>query len=318
VRRFQHRTGSAGVPSPDDPRWRDWRREQITALARRLTVSLQAVRPSLVVSAGGVGAGAATGDLSSAIAGARTFQEWLSWASDGSVDAVIPQVYRGEHVPAEAAEFAAWLAWLHEAPHGRPLVIGLGAFMNSAEGLVRQARAALNATDALGGVSMFSLAASNAPVRENPLSLPAGRDTPQRPFEDMASILRTGRTTGGQLADPASPPLFAVAVPRPRLPWKDETGHVLGKVEDASGGDADGMRVRLDAGGRAVGPSDVVSDGSGVFAVPAVPPGAYHVQLTSPDGSAYTGACSVDVTARVVTRVTLAVDPSRAGVALCR
>ena len=318
VRRFQQRVGSGGVPSADDSRWGDWRREQITALVRRLTVSLQAARPALIVSVGGVGAGPATGEWSSTIAAARALQDWLSWAGDGSVDAIVPQVYRAEHVQAEAADFATWLAWLREAPRARPLVLGLGAFVNSAEGLARQARAALSATDPLGGVSMFSLAANNAPVRDNPISLPPGRDTPQRPFEDMASILRTGRTTGGQPVDPGAAPLFAAPVPRPRLPWKSETGHVLGRVEDASGGVADGIQVRLDAGGRAVGPSDVVSDGSGVFAVPALPPGAYRVQLTKPDGSAYTSACTVDVTARVVTRVTLAVDPSRAGVALCR
>ena len=54
-------------------------------------------------------------------------------------------------------------------------VIGLGAYQNSLEGLLRQARVGLAAAGPQGGVSFFSLAATNAPVVDNPLSLPAGR-----------------------------------------------------------------------------------------------------------------------------------------------
>jgi hypothetical protein len=76
--------------------------------------------------------------------------------------------------------------------------------------------------------------------------------------------------------------------------------------------------VRLDANGRTGGPDDVVSDGTGVFATPAVTPGTYRLHLVSPSGSAYVSDCAIDVAARGVTRVTLAVDASRAGVAACK
>ena len=80
----------------------------------------------------------------------------------------------------------------------------------------------------------------------------------------------------------------------------------------------DGAQVRLDAAGRSTGPDDVVSDGSGVFATPAVAPGSYRVQLVSPAGGAYTSDCTIDVSAQNVTRITLTVDASRAGVASCK
>ena len=318
VARFQERTGPPGVPGADDPRWRDWRREQVTGLARRIAVSAQAVRPSLIVTVAGVGDGAAPGDFRGTIAYARAFQDWAAWAADGSIDAVLPQIYRQEHVQASADEFGAWATWLLDTPRQRPVIVGLGAYLNSAEGQVRQARFGLTAAGDLGGVALFSLAASNAPVIDNPLSLPAGRDTPHRPLEDMASIFRTGRTTGGQLVDPVSPALFAVQVPRPVLPWKAEIGHVLGTLEDASGRPVDGVRVRLDANGRTSGPQDVASDGAGVFAVPSVMPGSYRLHLTTPNGAAYTSDCHVDVNPRGVARITIQVDASRAAVATCR
>lgn len=318
IARFQARTGQSGVPGPDDARWSEWRREQLTALTRRLAVSTFAVRPSLVVSVAAVAAGAAPGDYRGTVAYSRTFQDWFRWAADGSVDIVVPQVYRAEHGGSSADEFAAWSAWLSQTPLTRPVVIGLGAYQNSLEGLLRQTRAALTAAGQRGGVSLFSLAATNAPVVNNPLSTPPGRDTPQRPFEDFASALRTGRTTGGQVVDQGQPPVFAVQVPRSPTPWKDTVGHVLGSVEDASGAPVDGAHVRLDANGRSAGPDDVVSDGSGIFATPSVAPGTYRLQLVSPAGSAYTSDCTLDVSARGVTRVTLTVDPSRPGVAACR
>ena len=318
VARFQSRTGQAGIPGQDDARWNAWRREQITALARRLTVSALAVRSSLVISASGVAAGPAPGDPRGTVAYTRTFQDWFRWASDGSVDIVVPQVYRVEHTTNMSEEMAAWTAWIDQASTARPFVVGLGAYQNSLEGLVRQARAAINAAGPRGGVSFFSLAATNAPVITNPLSSPPGRDTPQRPFDDFAAVLRTGRTTGGQVVDPVLPPLFAVAVPRPATPWKDAVGHVLGRIEDAAGAPVDGAQVRLDSSGRAGGPDDVTSDGSGIFAAPSVAPGTYRLLLVSPAGGTYTSDCTVDVTARGVTRITLTVDASRAGVASCK
>jgi uncharacterized lipoprotein YddW (UPF0748 family) len=319
VARYQARTGAPGLPGQDDGRWSEWRREQITALTRRLTVSALAVRPALVVSVSGVATGAAPGDPRGTVAYARTFQDWFRWAADGSVDVVVPQVYRAEHLPATADEFSAWMAWLQGAPRVRPLVIALGAYLNSLEGLLRQSRTALAASGDNGGLALFSLAANNAPVVTNPLSSPAGRDTPQRPFEDVASALRTGRTTSGQLVDQAQAAgIFASTVPRPPTPWKDTAGYVLGTVEDGSGAPVDGAQVRLDAAGVPAGPADIVTDGSGVFATPAVTPGTYRLQVVSPAGGAYTSDCTVDVSARGVARLTLVVEASRAGVASCR
>lgn len=318
VARYQQRTGTAGTPGQDDARWSAWRREQITALTRRLAVSLWAVRPAVIVTVQGVGTGAAPGDPSGTVAHARAFQDWFSWTSDGSADAVVTQVFRAEHQIPASDEFNAWMAWVRAAPQARPVIVGLGAYLNSAEGLLRQTRAALVSSAPTGGVALFSLAASNAPVVNNPLSNPPGRDTPQRPFEDLVAALRTGRTGGGQLVDPQTPAVFAVQVPRPALPWKAEIGHVLGRLEDLTGSVIDGAQVRVEASGRTTGPENVVSDGAGVFAVPALSPGSYRLQVVTSTGSAFTSDCSIEVAARAVSRLTLVVDASRAGVAVCR
>lgn len=318
VSRYQQRSGTTGTPGQDDGRWSAWRREQITALTRRLALSVWAERPSVIVTVEGIGTGAAPGDPRGTVAYSRSFQDWFAWVDDGSVDAIVAHVFRAEHQGASADEFRAWTTWVRGAAQRRPVVVGLGAYLNSAEGLVRQLRLALDASAPTGGVALFSLAANNAPVVNNPLSNPPGRDTPQRSFEDLGAVFRTGRTAGGQTVDPQAPPVFAAQVPRPALPWKDEVGHLLGRLEDSSGAVVDGAQIRLETGGGRTGPDDVVSDGSGVFAIPAVAPGRYRVQVTSSTGSAFTSECTVDVTPRAVSRLTLVVDANRAGVAVCR
>lgn len=318
VARFQARAGASGVPNAVDARWSDWRREQITALARRVTASVFAVRPSVVVSVSGVVTGRMPGDTRATIAYARSFQDWFAWAADGSVDVVVPQVYRAAHTATGVDEFDSWIGWVNATPTARPVVISLGGYMNSLEGLLAQAHAAIAAAGPVGGVSFFSLAANNAPVVNNPLSAPAGRDTPQRPFEDVASALRTGRTTSGQVVDHVQPGLFTVVVPRAAAPWKDAIGYVLGRLVDGNGAPVDGAHVFLDSTGGTAGPDDVVSDGTGVFSTPGMTPGTYRLRVVTPTGSAFIGDCTIDVSARAVARITLGIDPSRTGVAICR
>ena len=181
----------------------------------------------------------------------------------------------------------------------RPFVVGLGAYQNSLEGLLPQARVGLAAAGPQGGVSFFSLAATNAPVVNNPLSSPPGRDTPQRAFEDVASALRTGRTTGGQVVDPVQPPLFAVSVPRA---GDAVEGQRRPRARTRRGRDRD-------AGGRRAGPARcrgplrrvrMTSSATGRACSPRrpSPPGAYRVQVVSPAGGAFTSDCTVDVSAQ--------------------
>ena len=115
--------------------------------------------------------------------------------ADGSLDVVVPQVFRAEHA-SNSDEFTGWAQWLARASLNRPAIVDLGAYQNSLEGLLRQAHTAVAATGPRGGVSLFSLAATNAPVVDNPLSTPPGRDTPQRPIAHQHRVDRAQQLVG--------------------------------------------------------------------------------------------------------------------------
>jgi hypothetical protein len=301
----------------DDERFASWRREQVTNLLQRLYVQLQAVRPTLVVSVAVSAEGAPPGDFRATEPYWRTFQDWQQWLMSGAVDVAVPHLFRAEHVAADADEFTGWTNWARASQGRRAVVVGLGAYLNAVEGTLRQTRRVLADADTpLAGVALFSLAANNAPVVSNPWSVPAGRDTPQRAIEDLAAGLRFGRTTTGQVVDPSMTGPFGEPTPVPTFRWKDQEGHVLGRLEDGAGATVDGVALRA-VGIDGATAATAVSDGSGIFALPALAPGAWRI-VASVGQTSYTSACVVDVSAQSVARVTLALEPGRPGILDCR
>lgn len=317
VARYNARFGATGVPAAEDGRFAAWRREQITNLVRRLTTSLWAVRPSLVVSVAASASGAppepAVGDFRDTEAYGRVFQDWQHWMASGLVDLVVPHLFLPEHAAEGAETFAGWVDWARTAQGRRRLVVGVGAYLNSVEGTVRQTRKALEeSASPPAGVALFSLAANNAPVVSNPLSVPAGRDTPQRAVEDLAAGLRFGRTTTGVPVDPALVGPFAEVAAVPTFEWKQAEGHVLGRLQRGDGNPLDGVAVQAVRSAGVVSAS-TVTDGSGVFALPALEPGSYRLTGTS-DGTSWPSTCEVEVSVAQVAQVTVTLE---AGLLTC-
>ena len=74
--------------------------------------------------------------------------------------------------------------------YNRAVMIGTGGFINSIEGTIQQVRGAFSPSRAGyrgAGVVFFSMANANEAVAANPLSNPAGRDTPRRSFAGRCS-----------------------------------------------------------------------------------------------------------------------------------
>ncbi|HEY8548842.1 MAG TPA: family 10 glycosylhydrolase [Vicinamibacterales bacterium] len=325
LERFRRRYGLGpdALPPPDDPRWSAWRREQITALLRRIHLTVSAVRPNLVLSVAATTSGdapASDEEWMGSDAYARVFQDWPAWVREGIVDVLVPTPFRPAHVPAGAESFARWVAWARAKGHGRHVVVGIGAYLNAVEGTLRQARRALEPDPAgpTHGVAFFSLGAHNAPVTSNPFAVPGPRDTPYRAFEDLAAGLTTGRAaSGGALEAGGVPPLFATTVPPPVMPWKAalDRGHLAGTI-DGPDGIADGAEVLLETiDGTFALPGRV--DGSGFFGGTWIAPGRYHVVVVPPGGGRYRSSCDVEVTAGAVASLRLQLDPSGPAVAAC-
>lgn len=316
--------GDVGYPRTNDPLWTSWRIDQVTNLVRRIYLSATAAKPRIRVSAALITfwtGPLASGGFERTEAYYRVFQDWKSWTEEGILDVIMPMAYKQEHLPSVAAQYDDWITFSTTLAHanGRHSVIGLGAFVNSIEGTLRQARRALARPPyenrvAADGVVFYALGSTasqtisgnstNAAVTANPLSYPtAGLDTPKRTNQDFFSALRTGASTNGLLFEATSlAPLFATAVAPPEMPWKSSptAGHVSGKLVNASGTAIDGAVVTLRSASGVT--RTARTDGSGHFGLLDLAPGSWSA---SAEVSGAVLSAAVQITAGDVSVMTL-------------
>ncbi len=282
VARFRARYGRA--PHAKDPLWNDWRREQVTSFVRHLALGARAIRPSITISAALISWGAgpiASGGFTNTDAYRVAFQEWDAWLREGIIDVASPMLYKREHAPAERKQFDDWLQFLVVAAHAsrRGAVPGIGAYLNSIEGTLRQARRVRDANAdgivffAMGDTKPWSILANstNNAVRKNPYALPvAGVFTPKRPNEEFFAALRTSTATDGRTPfERMTQPLFAITSGPPKKP-ELVTGAILGRA------DGDGALVTV-APITTQPARTTHADGSGYFGMLGLEPGEYRV-----------------------------------------
>ena len=131
--------------------WDQFRREQVSALVRRVYRSVKAVCPDLIVSA------AVKADPHYA----RTyyFQSWWGWLADGILDVAVPMAYTTD--PQRFAGLAE--AARASAPARERVWIGVGAYKNPVEATLWQIEQARE--QGVGGVVVFAYdAAASAPA----------------------------------------------------------------------------------------------------------------------------------------------------------
>jgi uncharacterized lipoprotein YddW (UPF0748 family) len=329
IARFQRRyaiPSDSPPPAQNDPRWNQWRRDQVTNLVRRVYLDSVAIRPNIKLSGSYIAFG--SGPLTesgwlSAEAYWRVYQDWRAWTEEGIVDIAVPMIYQREHQAAGRTAFDRWNEWVRNHQYARSAVMGIGSFLNSVEGTLMQVRRALEPST-LGnrnlGVTFFSMATSNVAVTANPLSLPPGQNTPARPFADFASGLVTGRSADGTmlLEDPAANPVpvFDRAAAIPDLPWKSDpqVGHLRGVIRDESGEVVDTGDVAINrvvtgpppGAGRTSAAG--ATDGNGYYGAVDLAPGVFNVTVTPVGQAAFASQCSVQISAGAVTTFDITMD----------
>ena len=328
VSRFNRRYGitpETANPAQNNALWSQWRRDQVSSLVRRIYLNAIAVKPNLKVSAATIAFGggpASEAAWNSSEAFWRVYQDWRAWTSEGIIDIAMPMVYKREHTAAEVTQFNAWLEWTRNHQYNRSALIGIGAFLNSVEGSIRQTRRSL-APSALGnmaaGVAYFSMATSNVAVTANPFSLPAGQNTPARSFLEFASGLTTGRSVNGSVLyeSPLLNPIavFPAPVPVPAMPWKSapQVGHIMGAARNAQGNAVDSASVMIE---RIDGPPapglrtsyTTTTDGGGFYGAIDLAPGTYRVYIVPVGLAAGAYTDCVDVVAGAVSSLDIVTD----------
>jgi uncharacterized lipoprotein YddW (UPF0748 family) len=254
VARFNQRFGREpdSQPDPNDPDWTAWRRDQVTALVRRIYLEAKAIKPSVAVSAAVVAWGSGpqnSGGWENTAPFASVFQDWRYWLQEGIVDYVLPMDYYRDLEP-QSGWFDAWAGFQTANRGKRGVAIGIGNFLNSMDSSLAQiARArALNPL----GVALYSYA---VPARGLDESTPADRDA-------FAARLRE---------------LFSRPAPTPGLGWQGLASGALG-IELPG---REGLAVTVED---SLGKTRLWStDGTGLAGGVDLAPGHYTITVSAPD-----------------------------------
>lgn len=293
VARFNAETGSTDRPAPDDSAWMQWRRDQVTALVRRVYLAAAAVRPQVKISAATITwTPAATGFTSwlQSAAWAQVLQDWRGWMAEGILDLNIPMAYFRQETHASA--WADWSRFAKQNRFQRHLALGVGAYLNTVSNSIVQMRSTRTsqgpAVPRADGVLVYSYA------------VPARDGVPRTEF--ITAL------TSPTALDPIQPPIFAEAVAPPPMPWKSDGSvrGLVGTVRAATGQPVAGATVEVCG----VAPTVLAPDDNGAFArlLAAGPPATLVV--SAPGRRTRTVVWLADGPAVLLTNVTLGPDES--------
>jgi uncharacterized lipoprotein YddW (UPF0748 family) len=271
LQRFRALTGRTDRPLPTDAQWLQFRRDQVTALVRKVYLHGWKIRPAARISAALICYGSAPTALTATAfaqrdAYGRVLQDWRGWMQEGILDLAIPMIYRDYAVAARRTEYDAWCAWTRDQQFGRMGAAGAGIYLNSvSSGIaeIKQSRVAGAGGVQLGGVVGYSYAVTNKD------------SVPRSTFFDALTD-----DAVAEIHDPGGSPVFPSAVAPPAMPWKTDTskGHLMGTLQNAAGDIFDGATVTLTGAVTRT----LKTDATGFFGAVDLPAGAYTLTVNLP------------------------------------
>lgn len=288
--RFRAETGRTDTPAVGDAQFSQWRRDQVTALVRKVYLAMYQEDPTDRLSVSGITYGygpQTTGGWESTSAYRSVLQDWRGWIEEGIVDTVATMNYKREYLADQAKMFTEWTQATLEYQGDRQNVVGPALYLNDLAGNVAQAKAVRAA--GLGWVGYSYANASRTAT--------------------ASTSATTKRTERDLLQSALRDSLFPEPAAVPDMTWKTAptTGHLTGTVRNADRAlDQVALTVRA-AGIESADVRNVRTDGSGWFGVLDLAPGKYVVAVTEPG----LVACdvTVDVSAGGVTNVEPALGP---------
>lgn len=134
-------TGTKSKPAPNDPRWCQWRRDQVTRLVRMTHQRVKAVNPKCQISASTICYGGTPSRWEQSTPYAGVFQDWYLWMREGYIDINIPMNYKSEKSARQAKVFRDWIKLSEDWNGGRPVYQGLYSDQNQASDTLKQIEA---------------------------------------------------------------------------------------------------------------------------------------------------------------------------------
>jgi uncharacterized lipoprotein YddW (UPF0748 family) len=257
VARYNRLRKQTGQPRFDDAGWQQWRRDQVTALVRKVYASAAALKPNLVVSAATIAWGDAPRDDAAwtrSSAYSAVYQDWRGWLEEGILDIACPMTYF-RATPNRAFQ-ENWATWIRGHQYDRAATMATASYLNPLPDTLALMDASL-ATDDKGrrpaGIVLYSYHGTSSEASADPESF---------------------FTAVGER--------FGKDAPSPSLPWKQKPTEGIIKGTVLTGTNlvpADGADVTITVVGGKKPPLILTADGTGFYAGVRLLPGEYDVTV---------------------------------------
>ncbi len=276
VRRFNERFGHEGRPAPAEPQWLQFRRDQVTALVRKVYLHAIERKPRLTVSAATICFAPGITNLTdwpASSAYADKLQDWRAWMEEGILDLNVAMAYFAQ--PINAGAWNRWSRTVKLLRGSRHAALGVGTYLNSLADSIAQLRTSRAAGP--GGVQADGVVCYSY----------AGVGTGRATRNAFIAALTQRRPAHHGL-----PPVFATAARPPGMPWKTSPhrGHLKGFVRAADDGiGLDGASLELEGAEN----RNIATDATGFFGAVDLPPGEYRVKVSAPGREPSLAMCIV-------------------------
>jgi uncharacterized repeat protein (TIGR02543 family) len=270
IARYNARYGLTGQPAASNEQFKQWRRDQVSALVRQVYARVQKSKPSVKQSGSFV-----TWNPSPTTSTRAGFQatrpyydvysDWDSWMQEGIVDMAVPMTYYNwASLP---TDYTKWMNFEKDRKFNRQMIIGPGIYLNSLANAISEILMTRDASPSGNYAQGFCGYSQRTPYA-------------------------SGTWSG------FSPSLVSQVTPTwddiPDMPWKSSPtkGHMMGTVTIAgTGAWADGATVSI------TGPASrtQTNDGTGFYAFIDLSPGNYTVTVSKSGYPNATGTVNVAI-----------------------
>lgn len=262
IARYRAETGAKNMPLPNDPDWQQWKREQVTALVRRIALEVKSARPSAWMTAATITYGPPPRLLDpEGFRKSRPYtevlQDWPTWIYDGLIDLNVPMNYKRDSVPDQLAWFDGWNNYassIRTRADGlkSPLAVGTAMYLNPPAVTASQANRSVQM--GLGWVG-YSYRSPTLDVYNNKQTIAQG----------LEAIRKVMTAPGAVLATPQR--------------WKDAPPSIRGLLGRVVGVPWPGNRV-VEAwqGGKLL--ATTLTDGNGYYGFLTLPAGKTEVRVS--------------------------------------
>lgn len=261
VARFNARYGRTGLPPSGDAQFKQWRRDQITAVVRKVYAKIQEAKPWVKLSGSFIcstpSPKASTRAEFQKSSAYLVYSDWDSWIQEGIIDFAAPMVYF--NMTTRTQDYINWINFQKDRKGNRLMVPDAGTYLNYLP----------------DAINMLSLARDPSPAGNYADGF--GAYSYQSPYalDKSASTFGPWSTFSSQLISQITPQWADI----PDMPWKSAPvkGHIGGTVTAPPGNAwADGATVTI------TGPESrtMTCDGTGYYAFIDLTPGTYTVEVS--------------------------------------